>query len=70
MSADPTRLALAKEIRVRNLTEMSAVYEACNCTYPLDTYRNGHSHAGTCAAVPILEAQKAAREARRLLASR
>jgi hypothetical protein len=56
------RMAAARRVRAKRLADMTAVYNACACTWPLDTRRNGHGHHEQCPAVPIIEAQQAAKK--------
>lgn len=51
---DEQRLRLAAAERKRRIKTM----RLCECTWPLDTYRNGSGHADTC---PAHDAWKAER---------
>lgn len=47
--ADSEKLAKAKRLRERAIRALTK----CDCAFPLETYRNGHGHAPTCASVPV-----------------
>lgn len=55
-----SRYDLAKKARDKRLAYTTEMYAACECTYPLDTYRNRHGHGKTrdgkpCPAIAVWE---------------
>ncbi len=47
--------AKAKALRDKELAELTELYAACTCAYPITTYRNMHGHDDSCPAVKVWE---------------
>jgi hypothetical protein len=43
---------LAKKVRAKKLAQLTEIYNACECEYPLVSYRNLHGHGRTASGVP------------------
>ena len=54
MAEDETPHQRARAERQRRLEEFTIMVDACECLWPLQTYRNGSGHHPTCPAyLPI-----------------
>ena len=52
-------LARAKRVRGNRLARLTALYQVCNCMWPIVRYRNGSGHDDKC---PAHELHKKFRE--------
>jgi hypothetical protein len=50
---DPKKLARAKRVREKGLARLTALYQACDCTWPIDRFRHRSGHASTCPAYKL-----------------
>ena len=62
-----TKHVLAARTRERRIKRTTALLTACQCEWPLKTYRNVHGHGKTidgqpCPAIGVWEAQRAEAE--------
>jgi hypothetical protein len=55
-------LARAKRVREHKLERLKAIVEACNCCWPVDTYRNQHGHSEGCPAIAVWQKLRDERE--------